>query len=53
MMTVKIKWDNASKALSALPSKSIIKPDMFTKSKQKNYVPAFIEVTVWWVEDIT
>lgn len=35
MMVVMSKWDNPSKALSSLPSKTIIELDLFTESKQK------------------
>ena len=34
-MAMKIKWDKARKSFNSLPSKITIKPDMFTKSKQK------------------
>ena len=34
-MAMKIKWDKPRKSFNFLPSKITIKPDMFTKSKQK------------------
>lgn len=47
MMTVKIKWDKASKALSfpQPPAKKLLNQTCLLKVNKKHFVPAFTEIT--------